>query len=135
MSASVSLLGRALCPVCGAPSSPGSLTKVPACEFCGTRLLRWWIDDLAEHHPGTLPELIASWRERMPEHAKWPRDPRRTSYEEQLEETEQELSKRTRKERWGLVCGEFSSSITPISTVVPYRAGLPDRARVLRLIC
>ena len=37
MTASVTSVGRSLCPVCGAPMTPGTSEQVTACEWCGSR--------------------------------------------------------------------------------------------------
>ncbi len=61
-----------------------ALREVPESEVAATRILRWWVDDIATHGPHLLPETIASLRERLPEEPPWPPAPRPTTYDDEL---------------------------------------------------
>lgn len=53
--------------------------------IAATRLLRWWADALADHSPDVLPGVAAALRQRLPEEPTWPRPPRPSPSETELE--------------------------------------------------
>ena len=61
-----------------------TLRDVPESEVAATRILRWWVDDIATHAPDLLPDTIASLREGIPEHPPWPPPPRSTTYGDEI---------------------------------------------------
>ena len=69
-----------------------ALRSVPESEVAATRILRWWIDDLADDPSEALREAVAGMDVRVPADPPWPPEPRPAPAEARLEKLARALS-------------------------------------------